>query len=91
MMKRKTTTKTLVARAAMMLLMLLTTATAWAWDGQGTEADPYLITNTTDLSQLANNVLGGTPYTGTYFKLTADITYTHSTEWRSSPILSFSA
>ena len=64
------------SRAAMLLLvMLLTTATAWAWDGSGTSADPYLITSTDDLNQLATNVNNGTAYKNMYFKQTADIAY----------------
>ena len=64
------------SRAAMLLLvMLLTTATAWAWDGSGTSADPYLITSTDDLNQLATNVNNGTDYKNVYFKQAADIAY----------------
>ena len=62
-------------RAALTLLvMLLTTATAWAWDGSGTSADPYLITSTSDLNQLATNVNSGTDYQNVYFKQTNPIT-----------------
>ena len=65
------------SRAAMLLLvMLLTTATAWAWDGSGTSADPYLITSTDDLNQLATNVNSGTDYQNVYFQQTNPITLT---------------
>ena len=64
------------SRAAMLLpVMLLTTATAWAWSGSGTSADPYLITSTDDLNQLATNVNNGTDYKNVYFKQTKDIAY----------------
>lgn len=56
-------------------VMLLTTATAWAWSGSGTSADPYLITSTDDLNQLATNVNNGTDYKNVYFKQTKDIAY----------------
>ena len=69
-------------RAALTLLvMLLTTATAWAWDGSGTSADPYLITSTSDLDDLATNVNSGTDYQNVYFKQTKDIAYSHTTDW----------
>lgn len=64
-------------RAAMMLLvMLLTTATAWAWSGSGNSNDPILITNASDLAQLATDVNGGERYNNMYFKQTANITLT---------------
>ena len=64
-------------RAAMMLLvMMLTTATAWAWSGDGSSGNPYLINSASDLNQLATNVNGGTNYNKMYFKQTANITLT---------------
>ena len=48
--------------------------TAWAWSGSGTSADPYLITSTDDLNQLATNVNSGTDYQNVYFKQTNPIT-----------------
>ena len=63
----------------MMLLTLIFAfagaQTAWAWSGSGTSADPYLITSTSDLDQLATNVNSGTAYKNMYFKQTADIAY----------------
>ena len=62
------------ARAAAVLLIALCAAqTAWAWDGQGTEANPYQITRASDLQQLAINVNNGTTYENVYFRQTAAI------------------
>ena len=44
--------------------------------GSGTEADPYLITSLSDWNELRSDVLVGTTYNGTYFKLTNDISVT---------------
>jgi len=46
---------------SMMLLILLCTMVqmAWAWDGSGTSADPYLIKTSADWKQLSNEVGGG--------------------------------
>ena len=63
----------------LLLLMLLTTVSAWAWDGQGTEASPYEIKSVGDLNQLATDVNGGTNYNNVYFRQTADIEL--SGEW----------
>ena len=72
-------------RVAMLLLLsLLTTATAWAdptgsfptaSGGSGTSGDPYKISSTTDLNQLATDVNSGTTYENTYFIVTANIAY----------------
>ena len=69
-------------RVAMLLavMMLTTTAqTAWADSafsgGDGSSGNPYKISNTADLNQLAADVNGGNGYNGKYFVLTADITY----------------
>ena len=65
-------------RAAMLLLTLIFAfagaQTTWAWDGSGTSADPYLITSTDDLNQLATNVNNGTDYKNVYFQQTNPIT-----------------
>ena len=62
------------ARAAAVLLIALCAAqTAWAWDGQGTETNPYKITRASDLQQLAINVNNGTTYENVYFRQTAAI------------------
>ena len=74
----KTRLSSIFHRTAMILLMmLLTVTTVWAWDGNGTENDPYRITDADDLAQLASNVNAGTNYTGKYFQLRADITYNY--------------
>ena len=55
---------------------------AWAQfsNGNGTDNDPYIISNTTDLDYLATTVNGGEAYSGKHFKLDSDITYTGETE-----------
>ena len=76
-------------RAAMALLLVMMTATAWAQTtsfptasgGTGTEGDPYLIATTADLDALAADVNSGTAYSATYFRMTADIDYAHTTDW----------
>jgi hypothetical protein len=42
--------------------------------GNGSEQNPYLISSKADMEQLATNVNGGQTYSGTYFKLTRDLT-----------------
>lgn len=44
-----------------------------AWNGSGTEAEPYRIESNGDLSQLANYVNSGTSYSGIYIKLVYDL------------------
>ena len=58
-----------------MFALLLTAVTqgAWAWDGSGTSADPYLIKTSADWKQLADDVSAGNSYSGQYFEMTADI------------------
>jgi len=74
----------------MLLLAVMTAAqTAWAQTqsfptasgGDGTEGSPYLIATTADLDALAADVNSGTAYSGTYFRMTADIDYAHTTDW----------
>lgn len=43
------------------------------WQGLGTESSPYLIGTAAELAGLAQQVNGGITYSGTFFKLTADI------------------
>ena len=85
----KTKRHSFLARAAMTLLLaVLTTTTAWAvtkqfplYEGdEGTEAKPYQIKTKDDLKKLADDVNSGTGYSGKYFVLTADITYTGGSE-----------
>ena len=48
----------------------------------GSQAHPYIITTTAGLDFLAQSVNSGSnEYGNTYFKLGADITYTHTTDW----------
>ena len=56
------------------------------WAGSGTEDNPYIISSASELDQLAQYVKGieGMPsntFTGKYFKLGCDITYTHNSDW----------
>ena len=51
------------------------------WGGSGTQADPFLITNTTKMNDLASLVNGGKSYRGVYFRLDADLTYTGSNNY----------
>ena len=44
-------------------------------EGAGTESDPYIISSTTDLDQLATMVNAGENFSATYFKLGCDIAY----------------
>ena len=54
-------------------LLLTTVAGVWAWDGEGTSANPYLIKSSADWKQLANDVRNGNSYSGTYFEMANDI------------------
>ena len=54
-------------------LLLAIAQGAWAWSGSGTEGSPYQIATTADWNTLVTNVNGGTTYSGTYFKMTANV------------------
>ena len=54
-------------------ILLAIAQQAWAWEGSGTSADPYLIKTSADWKQLANDVGGGNSYSGKFFEMTADI------------------
>ena len=54
-------------------LLLTIACRAWAWDGNGTSADPYLIQTSADWKQLADDVSGGNTFSGKYFEMTADV------------------
>ena len=54
---------------------------AGLWSGMGTKNDPFIIDNTAKLDQLASRVNGGETYAGAYFKVTDDISYSHSSAW----------
>lgn len=50
--------------------------------GRGTQQDPYIILDTNHLNYLATQVNSGqNDYSGKHFKLGANITYRHSTDW----------
>ena len=53
------------------------------WSGSGDSAsDPYIIASVDDLNLLSLRTNGGSnDYNGKYFKLGANITFTHSTDW----------
>ena len=54
----------------------------WATQSTGdSESDPYIIYNKDQLDLLATNVNAGNRYSGKYFKLGNDITYSHTTDW----------
>ena len=46
-----------------------------AWEGNGTETSPYLITSIADLNTLSTNIYNGNHYYNTYFQLTTDLDY----------------
>ena len=77
-MKSIVQTKALSLLLALAMLLSLVpgmglTVHAAEWNGEGTEASPYLISGLDDLKSLRDSVNGGTDYSGKYFKLTADI------------------
>ena len=45
----------------------------WAWDGSGTQTDPYLINDNADWRELAQQVSNGNAFNGRFFEMTADI------------------
>lgn len=51
------------------LLVLFLYSASFAWDGTGTEDDPYLIKCVNDMVTLSANVNGGAYYSGKYFKV----------------------
>ena len=55
------------------------------WSGSGNSAnDPYLIEYPSQLDLLATNVNAGNNYSGKFFALKNDITYSHNTNWNNS-------
>ncbi len=60
------------------ILALIMAAQAFAWSGSGTENDPYLITSTDDMAQLAAEVNAGNAFASTYFRLDADLDYSQT-------------
>ena len=51
------------------------------WSGTGAKDDPWIIEYPCQLDLLAQRVNDGTDYSGKYFKLGADIAYSHTTDW----------
>ena len=56
-----------------MAVLLLTVQEALAWEGSGTEAEPYLIEHIGDWRELDSRVRGGETFSGQFFTLKADI------------------
>ncbi len=58
------------------VIAMLCCGLAWSqtWDGNGTEADPYLIQDTNDFKAIDNGISGNF-YAGKYFKQTADLNF----------------
>ena len=75
--------KTMLKKMFFLLPALLCSVVqgAWAWDGAGTQSDPWLIRTSADLDEMATHVNSGENYSGKYFKVVSDIAYSHSTEW----------
>ena len=72
--------KTKTKRAfALLMLALLAPAAAWAQStfggGSGTETDPYIISTTAHMHQLANDVNSGIDYMWVYFRLESDLDF----------------
>ncbi|MBO7115882.1 MAG: leucine-rich repeat domain-containing protein [Prevotella sp.] len=66
----------------------VTVSAVWTtipWAGSGDSADdPYIIEYPSQLDLLATNVNDGESYSGKYFVLANDITYTHTTDWNAN-------
>ena len=59
---------------ALLVIMLAAATNGWAWSGgNGTASAPYEIGDETDWNDLAYLVNSGETYSGTYFRLVADI------------------
>jgi len=84
-MKNTKTFKYLLTAALTIAALATGQATAWAqapWSGSGTEDDPYVISTTSDLDNLAADVNNSTYLSyNAYFVLANDIAYTHSEDW----------
>ena len=53
----------------------------WETESDGSSSTPYMIYNCDQLNLLATRVNSGNSYGGKNFKLGADITYEHTTDW----------
>ncbi len=69
------------------LLLTLTAQSAWAWDGAGTEDNPYLIKNVTDLNTLSTQSQTN-DFDGVYFQLYNNITFDKTQPNNYEPIAS---
>jgi hypothetical protein len=66
--------QTMMRKHIWFLTILLAIAQqAWAWEGSGTQTDPYKIQTSADWKQLSNEVVGGSSFSGLFFEMTADI------------------
>jgi hypothetical protein len=45
------------------------------WEGDGSSSSPFLIKSVEDLNRLSTRVGAGNTYSGKYFKLTTNLTY----------------
>jgi len=50
-----------------------------SWQGDGTQNNPFIINNVSDLLAVSNNVMNGTTYLGQYLKMSCDIDFHSST------------
>ena len=57
----------------MLALLCTIVQEAWAWDGSGTQTDPYKIQTSADWKQLSDEVGGGNHFDGKCFEMTVDI------------------
>ena len=56
-------------------ISITATVTTQAWEGDGSQGNPYKITYPSQLVKLANEVNAGTDYSGKYFEQTADLVF----------------
>ena len=83
--KKKRRRKNKVLTVALLFVALFAGENAMAqWTGAGTEENPYQIKSIADMNTLATNVNNGTGYSGTYFLLTTDLTYSYNYAWNSN-------
>lgn len=65
----------MVRKYLLLTIALLCTVTqgTWAWDGNGTQSEPYLIQSIQDWKDLASQVAAGNNQEDEFFKLTVDL------------------
>ena len=54
-------------------LLCMVAQGTWAWDGHGTQSDPYLIQSIQDWKDLASQVAAGNNQDDEFFRLTTDL------------------